>query len=672
MQIDFPHVNGLWVRGSSATVRGSASDDSEIISVAVNGVEAETSDGFETWQVTIPIESAESDGARVSLSLTADDIHGNRQTVENNRWLRTYAYSHWYSGVSSELDKAGGRIFNYAAELVETDLETGAQKFVHDISGAPGTFMYSAATGAHYQKRETEIYQLVPGDSEYVVVSQNGQSGEYFSFITRTITDDSDPIVYALAYPPGGSEDYERSLYSIDLLTGEREMISGPHRGEGPSIEPFDLMDASNGRLFLASSEFEEPVQQILEVDLATGNRSVISSAEKGSGYALNLTQDFVVDALAEKAYIADFENALIEIDIASGDRRLVSGPEAAYFSNLVFEQGNDIEVDQGRGFVYISSRETAKVIAIDIRTGERTSVVPSRRGDGPGANMIRSIAYDSVRDKIVIGNQVVQTQSPQIMLVDPVTGDRSILSGPGMDDGVETTTYIGTLKIDMLSGDIYTLDSLFGEIVRIDRETGHRSILFRSEEASDPRLTKPGSMAIDSDSRTLYITDGATNALLATDLSLEEIRVVSQPSMVGQGTGWEEIGFIELDLSRDMAYVGDSTTHTIFRVDLATGDREVLTGGNVGTGPALEALGQLILDPQRNRLFIAQSPSYAPIVSVDLETGDREFRYFSGTIYWSPVKAIDTRRGWMYMTDHGQLINVYDYDTTQALTLSY
>lgn len=128
----------------------------------------------------------------------------------------------------------------------------------------------------------------------------------------------------------------DSSLLLIDLDTGREEVVSSASVGGGlawRSLRSFDLAD--DGLVYAALAGFDA-FAAIIAIDPTNGGRTLISSNTRGQGLPLSNLQ----------AVLAARDGSLYVLDKASGG--------------------------------------TARVLRIDVRTGDRTLVSESREGDGP------------------------------------------------------------------------------------------------------------------------------------------------------------------------------------------------------------------------------------------------------------------------------------------------
>lgn len=166
---------------------------------------------------------------------------------------------------------------------------------------------------------------------------------------------------------------------------------------------------------------------------------------------------------------------------------------------------------------------------------------------------------------------------------INPTTGDREIVSGMGVGSGEDVSGMIG-LGVSA-GGQIYVTDigdhPTAGAVLRIDPASGNRELISGRGRGSGPSF------------RGLF--GGPTGIALSGDGSL-----------------------LVADVAEDI--FGPPGTGVIYRVDPATGNRTVVSGQGVGTGPALIAPFELSLESSGSLLLTDDGR----IVRIDLATGDR------------------------------------------------
>lgn len=671
--VAFPHLDGLVTRlsynGNPAlvTLRGTAADNVAVQRVTVGGVDASpaSGDSLENWTADVYL----SDVGESTLIVEVEDVNGNINTQAATRNVTvtdTPAY-----GICGPIayDAANNRVLKVTSKVTATDITTGASTH-YPVSGNYHGSAFNAVTGILYAfDIDGNVFEVSLSNAPDNAISWDGTSGISFKPGMATI-DSATNTLYMLNSSFGISE---WAVYSVDLASGVRAVVTSDNYGSGEDISDTFGISAANGRLFAHSRLAGE--DRILEVDLATGNRTVISGAGVGNGYGLNWTHGFTVGPLAQKAYIGDFYDEIIEVDLASGDRRLVSAKYDHLDTNLVFEQGFGMAMNADAGELYLNC-SASDLIAISLTTGERRQVTPAVRGQGVPMNNGQAVRYDSVNDRVLLINGVYQSYAPEIMSVDPVTGDRAIVTSEVTGSGAQLERF-NDFAVDEVSGDIYLAMSWWDSadrnaLVRVDPENGDRFLVSGNGRGLGPVFSEIQTVELVEEESVAYVLDTAVGAIFSIDLASGDRQVFTQPGSAGSGVDWTHPTYMALNQDKTRLYVSEQSTASIYQVDLATGHREVFSSDTVGEGPTLGEVTQIRLDAFRNKLVV-QSYSISgaqPMVYVDLETGDRTYRE-SRNVNTSQRAGVDPKTGFAYMTDYNGTVQVYDYESRQALILS-
>ena len=115
----------------------------------------------------------------------------------------------------------------------------------------------------------------------------------------------------------------------------------------------------------------------------------------------------------------------------------------------------------------------------------------------------------------------------------------------------------------------------------------------------------------------------GPANAVYKLDGGAGDPVVVSQPGVRGSGPDFGSIiGGMAVDSEYQILLLGFDGA-AIFRIDPTTGDRSILTGQGVGSGPALDGANDIGLSHYHDRIFVSAGTAHA-IVEVDKSTGNR------------------------------------------------
>lgn len=219
------------------------------------------------------------------------------------------------------------------------------------------------------------------------------------------------------------------------------------------------------------------------------------------------------------------------------------------------------------------------------------------------------------------------------IFKVDPTTGDRIIISGPGVGAGPGFESYgVSVATVD----DLYFVDGLSAipAVYHVDVATGNRQVIASPTTGTGPVIQSPFDIVVRSDGK-LIVSDGLSGVLVLIDPVTLERSVVSGPG-VGTGPDFYAPAGLSLDSQGEIfvttANTDDRAT-ALFKVNAMTGDRELISAIDIGGGPGPDLWPDVAIDETGQPLvtnFGGASPTPA-VLSVDLTTGDRTIVSSSG-----------------------------------------
>jgi hypothetical protein len=261
---------------------------------------------------------------------------------------------------------------------------------------------------------------------------------------------------------------------------------------------------------------------------------------------------------------------------------------------------------------------QKAAVLKADQTNGNRTVISQfGVRGAGPDFNWtIGGIDFGPNGDLFVPGNS-----GTAIFRIDPASGDRTIISsstvgtGPALDGE-------GDLVIAP-TGDIFVTASNKGSIIRVDPTTGNRFLVSGPGQGSGQGMVHPTGLsrtpsgdffafetsASTPDDDLVFFVNGATGD-----------RSIVSGGNIGSGPAFNHFGFDVADLLDDDVAAVDHANR-ILRVHPSDGARSILAGPGVGSGPDLGGLEWLTLDSSG---FLIASSVGDGIYRVDPTNGNR------------------------------------------------
>jgi hypothetical protein len=312
----------------------------------------------------------------------------------------------------------------------------------------------------------------------------------------------------------------------------------------------------------------------------------------------------------------------VMHIDESSGDRAILSSTLSGTGSELVAPEG--VSLSPNGAEIIVANLGQLAVLSIDPDTGDRTVMSGCTDLDfngscagsviGAGLDFLgpRFLAFENGADPDLVVSDRSDPGVAAIVRVDPVTGDRSIISGctnsncgstTGAGPALDTPFGIGVEDDgDIIVGESYGLlrvDPVTGDRVSI---SGCNDLSCTSTIGSGPLFTRSGELEI-APSGDIVIVDGI-RSVLRVDPTTGNRTVVSGCSdaactaTVGGGPDFTDQLFgLEVLYSGDLIAV-DSGLRAILHVDGTTGDRTIISGCADAACSTLVGTGTAFSDP--------------------------------------------------------------------------
>lgn len=596
----FPSANTL-VDGDEIIVRGTATDSaSEIASVLINGVTANSSDGFQSWSLSVPLVR----GAN-TLTVEVSDSAGNTDTSAAQ--IQNELFSVGLEALA--IDAANNRalvVDRYLRAVVAVDLLTG-QREILSGRGIPD-----------------KINPFLRPES--IAIDATGN---------RALVID------------GGA----RTLFSVDLVTGERSIVADDNNPlSTASINPINpgmSIDAMRNRALVVSQapSFFNPFlpnnvfggTEILAIDLATGAVGVLSNATipNTSNILINPSA-ILVDPIKDQAIVLDQENSgsVIAIDLGTGTRTVFSSDTIPNTANT-FGSPLGLALDQNNGrYVVTTSYLGQRILAVDRITGIRTvltDVIPpvnnfvifSRR---PSPN---KIAIDDNRNRAITVGDV---DGAIIETVDLSTGIRETLTSvPHVPDLNNPLFLPDGAALDSNNNRLLVLNPITG-MVGVDLVSGARTILTDIRSSGYFLSSLTDIEVVADDGGAFLFVDEVLNGNLETvlirvDLSSVEVTNFSSNTSVSSTLQFNSPNALVFDKDRNRFLVVDE--NLLLAVDMNTGERtEIATLPSATTnipGTPISSINRqyssITIDEGNNRALL--TTGFGTLFEVNLDTAD-------------------------------------------------
>lgn len=490
--IHFPLAQSRTDAGA-ITVRGKAASPERIAAIRVAGVEATTTDGYATWQATVPLAPGHNTldiAVEVAEGTIEPELPALRITRSTPAMLPIHP-----SRTAIDLSQSRAFTISVDSQTVSTmALSSGvAEMAVEQATGpaftGPQATLYDAASNRLFvlNKQPAELHSdlfavdLATGVRVLVSEGSTNFATDVRGPATSLIYDEARGRIVAL-------DSSRRSAVAIDLTTGVRSIVTSPSTGSGPSIgRPRSMaLDAAQNRILLGDCYFSS----LYAADLTTGDRIVIASADTGEGVGLGCPLSIAMDPDGQHAWVvsrnAKGDAVLLKLDLSTGNRteisRSASTPDGTDVGTGVgFLTDAKVTFDPGTGRVLLVSR--SGLVAVDPETGNRayawdTGSLGLLLGS-PTAGALDISTTDVTRRRAIIADQAHR----QLIAVDLASGlHQPLFDAAGGLPGAPLA--FSALTADPAQGHAYLVwveqsgGELLNHVAAIDIATGRASTL--------------------------------------------------------------------------------------------------------------------------------------------------------------------------------------------------
>ena len=608
VHVAFPPPSSL-TDSPMITIRGTVEDADGVAAVRVNGIDARLLTGGTEWEATVPLNHGDN-----ALNIATEDAFGAVDAMAAQ--LTVELSANWM----------------VTPEAVVADVTNGRALVLDSVLDV--LLAVDRATG-----------------ERTVLSSDDVGSGPELA----------DPIALALDEEGGrvlvldaGLE----ALLAVDPATGDRTVIADVDTGAGPAlVAPVAMdVDLAGDRALILDNDLVTtpgtPLVTLYAVDLTTGDRTVITDLVTGGGALLKAPVAVAADIANDRALVLDVDETvpdtrtitLYAVALDTGEVTVVSdetneGPQISSPNDMIL----DISEDPATRVIVLDEGADA-VLAIDLATGTRSIVsADDSNSDEPQLSVPTGIALE-------LGTQgtyvlVLDSGLDALVAVEPVTSVRTLVTGVNIGEGEELRNPLAVMY-DARGGSVgqaVVLDGQQDSCVTVDIATGERVLVADDATGSGPVLKGPRAVSLDipvgptgqsMPATRVLVVDEDLSALLYVDLASGN-RTVIADSSTGAGPALDVPVAVTIQPADEVAGVPyralvlDIGLDALVAVDLATGDRTVISDAQTGAGPDFgEPLAVAIeIDPTlglpTGRALVLDTGLDA-LVGVNLTTGDR------------------------------------------------
>lgn len=341
-----------------------------------------------------------------------------------------------------------------------------------------------------------------------------------------------------------------------------------------------------------------EPLgNRLVAVDVATGEASVVSSGDVGTGDPFMGPRDVAVDAANDRAFVTTRGRVIFEVDLRTGDRTVVSST-AVGDGVLGLDRPEGIAYDAERDRVIVTDQGTETVLAIDVDSGDRFELTG-------GFGVLSSPEGVAVDGDVAY---VADSREDTIVEVDLVDGSRTILSG----DSSAGLDLFNALDVAVVgSGDDTTIlvaDSVRNALFEVDPDTGDRS---RPRSDVLPGLGGALGVAAGGTSDQVFAACGVPGWIVEVDRSATPARTPLPTPGLPATPSVGEAADVVADLAGGRFFVADQLGARVVEVTLASGARRVVAAAaedtfDVPQGLAFDAAGAQVFVSGTDRDVVA------------------------------------------------------------------
>ncbi|WP_027330119.1 PKD domain-containing protein [Marinimicrobium agarilyticum] len=238
-----------------------------------------------------------------------------------------------------------------------------------------------------------------------------------------------DPVAgrFLLSSAPSGED---HLIIELDMATGMRSVITGGDIGDGPALNlPNDLMLDGEGRLWVTNNGGSEGVPSVMTVDLATGKRTVVVD-ESTAPVTVDAPLSGIFDGKTGQFYVSEnifSDSPILAFDVTD---EVVTGASLSAtdwsVTPKIAEGAESLHLDAARKRLILRSRGNDTIIAVDLATGERTLLASDVLGSSSTILDSTETAYDANRNLLYIAGG---RSRDALVVVDLESGDRVTIS---------------------------------------------------------------------------------------------------------------------------------------------------------------------------------------------------------------------------------------------------
>ena len=452
------------------------------------------------------------------------------------------------------------------------------------------------------------------------------------------------------------------ALMAVDLRNRTYNIVSGDGTGSGPG---FSQLFRSNIEVAPDSSVihvFDNGLQALVEVDIADGSRTVLSQGGTvGTGTGFENAYLSVTDFTSGKAYVYDDNSPdyAYEVDLATGDRAVISsavGPTMDLAKAMWLDEVNGNLVISG----LVVGESDYVVVEVDVETGDRRAL-PLLSGDARLLSPIDIFRAEGDTFYTLTDSDPYDAWNA-LFHIAPDTGARTLAFRDEVGIGSVPRDLMG-LAVDFDSRIAYAADYRADSVLAINMDNGDRALVYGSGVGTGPALNNPSRLAYDKLTNMLYVWSADSGNIIKID---PDTSVGSTFLTGGDDSSINNVASLQIDSARGLLYYSRFNDGTVYQVDVESKEISVVTGSARGDGNLMESVPAISLAPGGEKLFASNDATSGldSLVAVDVATGDRTVVVDSNDIWvtyhgWLSQLSRVSSDGTIYAANNGRVYGI-------------
>ena len=387
-------------------------------------------------------------------------------------------------------------------------------------------------------------------------------------------------------------QDSQLGIVAVALATGNRTIVAGPGVGNGPALDFTQALGLafkpSTGQLVTSQRAGE-----LFAVNTANGDRTPFADSDIGSGPRFNGIGGLIVEQASgtpTSLLMLDPEGQRISrIDLATGNRTVISGDPGDGSPTIgtgpALNRGIDLVLDRrpsagGNSVLALLTTPGHSLVSVDLATGNRT-LVADLNSTTPAVTQPRNLALDVAGNRVLFTNNDNVGSTRSVYAVDLATGIRTTITGNGVGTGSDFGLPTA-IVLEPAANPTRALVSDGGPanaIVQVDLATGNRSVAIPGISGVGSAFTLAGPLLLDAPNSRLIICNlGSPQKIIAAPLPFSSRSLISgtEIDFTVRGTGplQHYAPAMTANLVDGVIFLASSDSAAVYAIDMYSGDR--------------------------------------------------------------------------------------------------